>query len=229
MQKSETIKELAGALSLAQSEMLGATKASVNPFFKSHYADLAAVWDACRKALTKNGLAVVQTTSEGQGGIPVETILIHSSGEWISGVLLVRPVKDDPQAMGSAITYARRYALAAMVGVAPEDDDGNAASSQTAPPARASYKDFPVNKSTGELPSLSATLATAAQIKLLTNLVAERNVSLKTGSEIDVAVREGVLTKKQANIYINELSALPKRGEQVDDDEYPLDNLREEQ
>lgn len=130
MQKSESIAALAGALAKAQAVMQGAKKDSENPFFKSKYADLGSVWDACRDALTKNELAVIQTTEaeNENGSIPVETLLAHSSGEWISGVLLVRPVKDDPQGMGSALTYARRYALSAMVGVAPEDDDGNAAS-----------------------------------------------------------------------------------------------------
>lgn len=130
MQKSESIAALAGALAKAQAVMQGAKKDSENPFFKSKYADLGSVWDACRDALTKNELAVIQTTEveDENGSIPVETMLAHSSGEWISGVLKVRPVKDDPQGMGSALTYARRYALSAMVGVAPEDDDGNAAS-----------------------------------------------------------------------------------------------------
>lgn len=129
MQKSDTIGKLAEALSAAQKDIQGAVKGSTNPFFKSKYADLTAVWSACRGALTKNGLSVAQTTSASDDrGIPVETILMHVSGEWISGTLTVQPVKEDPQAMGSAITYARRYALAAIVGVAPEDDDGNAAS-----------------------------------------------------------------------------------------------------
>jgi hypothetical protein len=136
MQKSETIGELAKALATAQGKIKGAAKDSENPFFKSKYADLAAVWDACRGPLSENGLAVIQTTlpTEEDGTIPVETMLAHSSGEWISGTLKVLPKQSDPQSMGSAITYARRYALAAAVGVAPEDDDGNAASQGSAPP-----------------------------------------------------------------------------------------------
>ena len=128
MLKSDNVGELAKALSAAQSQLKGAVRSAENPFFRSRYADLSSVWDACREALTKNGLSVVQTTSFSEIGVPVETTLLHTSGEWIGGTLLVKPVKEDPQAMGSAITYARRYALAAMVGVAPEDDDGNAAS-----------------------------------------------------------------------------------------------------
>jgi hypothetical protein len=127
MMQSEQINELAAALAKAQGAIKGATKDTANPFFKSKYADLASVWDACRAELTANGLSIIQTTDDSQG-VTVVTTLAHSSGQWIRGRLTMRPVKDDPQGIGSAITYARRYALAAMVGVAPEDDDGNAAS-----------------------------------------------------------------------------------------------------
>jgi hypothetical protein len=88
-----------------------------------------------RGPLSKNGLSVIQTTAQAETGVLVETTLAHSSGEWVAGVLHVKPVKDDPQGLGSAITYARRYALSAMVGVAPEDDDGNAASGKHSDPA----------------------------------------------------------------------------------------------
>lgn len=132
MQKSDTIGELAKALASAQGLIEGAKKDSENPFFKSKYADLASVRDACQSALSKNGLAVVQVPSTAIGEhstvISVETLLMHSSGEWILGDLSAIPVKEDPQGIGSCITYLRRYALAAFAGVAPEDDDGNAAS-----------------------------------------------------------------------------------------------------
>lgn len=136
MQSSE-IGLLAEALAKAQGKMTGALKDANNPFFKSRYADLASVWDAVRKPLSDNGLAVIQTTAD-SGFSPVVkiiTILAHSSGQWIRGELLVNPGKNDAQAMGSAITYGRRYALQAIAGVAPEDDDGNLASAKTeAPP-----------------------------------------------------------------------------------------------
>jgi len=128
MQKSESIAKLAEALSKTQGQIKGALKDTDNPFFKRKYADLTSVWDACREQLSSNGLSVVQTTDDSESGVIVETFLIHSSGEWIGGRLRMKPVKDDPQGVGSAITYARRYALAAIVGVAPEDDDGNEAS-----------------------------------------------------------------------------------------------------
>jgi hypothetical protein len=109
--------------------MRGAVKDSANPFFKSKYADLASIWDACREPLSKNELAIIQIPQcDG-----IETILAHSSGEWIKGFLKISPAKQDAQSIGSALTYARRYALAAMVGIAPEDDDGNAAVTPPAP------------------------------------------------------------------------------------------------
>lgn len=132
MEKSETIGELAKALASAQGEIENAKKDSENPFFKSRYADLASVREACKKALTKNGLAVIQmpktVISEEATIVHIETMLLHSSGEWVSGDMGAVPVKFDPQGLGSCITYLRRYALAAVTGVAAEDDDGNAAS-----------------------------------------------------------------------------------------------------
>lgn len=122
-----SIADLAAALCKAQAQMEGAKKDANNPHFKSKYADLASVWDAIRAPLTSNGLSVVQLLRSIQGGVEVETILMHASGQQISDVFAVPATKNDAQGYGSAATYARRYALMAMVGVAPEDDDGNAA------------------------------------------------------------------------------------------------------
>ena len=125
----ENVDKLAAALVKAQREMKGAKKDSENSFFKSKYADLGSVWEACHEALSANGIAVVQSPAFRDGHFFLTTTLLHSSGQTISGDYLIKPVKDDPQAYGSAYTYARRYSLAAMVGVISEDDDGNAASS----------------------------------------------------------------------------------------------------
>lgn len=125
---SESVNELATALAKAQGEITGALKDSANPFFKSKYADLASCWDACRSALSKNGLAVTQFPTTEATGVCLVTTLLHSSGQWMRASLAVHPKDDSPQAMGSALTYARRYALTAVVGVAQVDDDGNAAS-----------------------------------------------------------------------------------------------------
>jgi hypothetical protein len=125
--QSETIGALAAALSKAQADITGALKDSSNPFFKSKYADLASCWDACRKQLAANNLSVIQTTQVGEHGLVLVTTLAHSSGEWVRGELPVRAKDDSPQAQGSGITYARRYALAALVGLAQIDDDAEAA------------------------------------------------------------------------------------------------------
>lgn len=132
MNTSPTIAKLAEALSQAQGEMTFAAKSAKNPFFKSSYADLASVWDACREPLTKAGLSIIQNveTFMGEGMmVSVETILLHSSGEWSRSTLMVPVVgAATPQSIGSAVTYARRYALASMVGLAQADDDGNSSS-----------------------------------------------------------------------------------------------------
>jgi hypothetical protein len=133
---SDSIKELAGALAKAQGDLMGAKKDTANPFFKSKYADLASIVEALKACFPKNGLAYVQTIVTNDHGVGVETMLMHQSGEWIKGDPFYLPVnKADAQGFGSCATYARRYSLAAVAGVAPEDDDGNAAAK--APPTNA--------------------------------------------------------------------------------------------
>lgn len=133
MKRSESIKELATALAKAQGDIKEASKDSTNPHFKSNYADLASVWEVCRGPLSKNGLSIIQSPSTKEdGSIILTTILLHASGEYYEEELQLFPRDKTPQSMGSAITYGRRYALMAIVGVAPggdeKDDDGNAAS-----------------------------------------------------------------------------------------------------
>ncbi len=136
--QSPEIGKIALALAKAQGIIGNAHKDSANPFFKSSYADLASCWDACREALAKNELAVIQTHSAGSSGdVVLTTKLIHSSGQFFTGTINVRPSKNDPQGYGSATTYARRYGLCAMVGISPADDDGNAASGKVAKPQKA--------------------------------------------------------------------------------------------
>lgn len=130
MAKSETIGELAKALCKVQAQITGAKKGSVNPHFKSKYADLTEVWDACREELSANGLCVVQSNEPSERGVLLRTTLIHTSGEWIDGLIDIPAIKQDAQGYGSAQTYARRYALASMVGVTSADDDGQAASTR---------------------------------------------------------------------------------------------------
>lgn len=127
MERSEGIAQLAGALAKAQAEIEGASKDSTNPHFKSKYADLASVWDACRKPLSKYGLSVVQLPRAEGANVTVTTLLLHNSGEFIGETLTVQAQDGKPQSVGSALTYCRRYGLSTVVGIAPEDDDGEAA------------------------------------------------------------------------------------------------------
>lgn len=132
MNQSESIANLTLALSIVQGKLTHAKKDSANPFFKSRYADLESVWDSCRNLLADNGLAIMQFPglySELDKSMSLTTIISHKSGEWISQEMSVPVTKPDAQGAGSALTYMRRYALAAVVGVVQADDDGNAASS----------------------------------------------------------------------------------------------------
>lgn len=134
---STGIKELTKALCAVQAKLKGAKRETENPFFKSNYADLQSIWDACRDLLTANGFAVIQTTGvTANGGCVLTTTLAHVSGESVSGHYPIITPKQDPQGIGAAITYARRYALAAIVGVYQADDDGESAMDRNAAPAR---------------------------------------------------------------------------------------------
>ena len=124
-----TVGKIALALSKAQKEIMGAKKGSVNPFFKSGYADLYTVIESCREVLSKNEIAFVQGNRFRDGVFLVVTKIIHSSGEWLSSEMaLPLPKGANAQAVGSLNTYGRRYGLAAICGVAQKDDDANEAS-----------------------------------------------------------------------------------------------------
>ena len=127
MNQSEQINELVKALAAAQAKIKGAKQDSKNPYFKSDYADLTSVWNACKDELTANKLAVIQTIEHQNEKIVLVTTLAHESGQWIKSYLPVLTTKLDSQSLGSALTYSRRYALAAIVGVCPLDDDAEAA------------------------------------------------------------------------------------------------------
>ena len=128
MNKSESIAKLSASLTKFQAEMQSVKKGSVNPFYHSTYANLADIIEAIREPLATNGLAFSQFPS-GQNGLT--TILMHESGEYIEETMVCTPVDNKPQSLGSAITYARRYALGAILGISTEeDDDGNLASKE---------------------------------------------------------------------------------------------------
>ena len=124
MKTSDQIGDLAKALSLAQGKMSHAIKDSTNPFYKSKYADLESVIDAAKKPLEENGLSVSQGGDYKYDQWVIVTKLSHSSGQWIETYCPILANKQDAQGFGSGITYARRYAYAAIIGISQSDDDG---------------------------------------------------------------------------------------------------------
>lgn len=156
------IKQIAVALVKAQKEFGPALKSSLNPHFKNRYADLSACVEAVVDALNNNGIMLMQPCHEVENGVTVETLFIHESGETLSaGKLHVPASKQDPQGYGSALTYARRYSLMSACGIAPEDDDGQAASQ-------------PQRQQASKQPAQAAKLD-AQQIAEITNLINETN------------------------------------------------------
>ena len=127
MKSSESINELASALCNAQGQMGGAVKDSSNPFFKSSYADLTSVIKAIKQPFADNGLSYTQFPVSNEHGVGVSTRLMHISGQWLEMEYTLPTVKKDPQASGSAITYARRYALQSIAGIPTADDDAESA------------------------------------------------------------------------------------------------------
>ncbi len=174
------MKEIASALVKAQRAFGPALKSSTNPHFRSRYADLSACVEAVIEGLNNNGIALIQETHDAEGGVAVETVFIHESGERLSaGRFSVPATKQDAQGYGSALTYARRYSLMAACGIAPEDDDGNAASrprpkveAPVSPkaikeePATISKEDAPeINREANWwTPEVAATLADAPEV-----------------------------------------------------------------
>lgn len=134
MTKSEQINELATALAKAQGQFKNAVMDCINPHFKSKYASLGSVMLAAKEALSVNGLSIVQTLGENEAGVTLETCLLHSSGQWAVGITPLFIDKQTMQGLGSALTYAKRYAASSMLGiVADQDDDGNDAVAHAEP------------------------------------------------------------------------------------------------
>jgi len=131
MKQSESIKELATALCLAQAEMGGAVKDSKNPFFKSSYADLTSVIKVVKEPFANHGLSFIQLPVANENYVGVTTMLLHKSGEWLQSEYMLPITKRDPQAAGSAITYARRYALQSLCGIPAVDDDAESSMLRT--------------------------------------------------------------------------------------------------
>jgi hypothetical protein len=161
-------KVLFPAFIKAQQAMGDLLKTATNPAFKSKYADLAAVVEAVLPALHANGFGLMQPPHSDGALVEVETILLHESGGCIRSTLGVRPTKQDPQGIGSAVTYARRYALQSIAGIAPEDDDGNAASGsrQQAAPKQAEPPKAPtLSERAARLEATLKTVKTADELR----------------------------------------------------------------
>lgn len=133
MKTSEQIDKIAPALLAAQKEIGNASKDAKNPHFRNSYASLGSVIEAVKEPLNKHGIAIIQTLSEGKEGLHLSSRLLHTSGQWIEDTAFSPISKNDPQGVGSAVTYLRRYSLAALLCITQEDDDGNAASGGATP------------------------------------------------------------------------------------------------
>lgn len=223
MNKSESIASLAAALAKAQGEMENAGKNSVNPHFKSKYADLAEILNTVRPVLSKHGLAVTQFPAFEAGTAHVETILTHASGEWMSGTCSAPVQKSDPQGVGSALTYLRRYSLAAVCGLAQEDDDANAAAKPktTATKPTPTPAPVPVQKPVpARVPN--EPMMTDQQRRILMSIYgdAPREIRLEDANAHFQQAKPGCaiiksfseMTAKQAAWLIQTISPEPKRG-----------------
>lgn len=179
MQTSEQLNELAAALSKAQAKIEGASKDALNPHFGKKYADLASVWDACRKPLTENGLSVIQTLAREGALVKCTTMLLHSSGQFVKSEFAMTPQQNTPQAAGSCATYLRRYSLQSIVGVAPDDDDGNeACAGKSQAPTRGGAND----RTTPKAPTMAAASANVSTTRQAANV---SNVAIDSAPKFD--------------------------------------------
>jgi hypothetical protein len=215
--QSEQTNDLVSALVKASAEIKTAKKDAENPFFKSKYSDLPSIVDACKSALLKNNLVVTQSTTLVNGVTALVTTLHHTSGQWIRGYYPVTAVKADPQAMGSAITYARRYALSAIVGVISEDDDdGESAmgrSVYSAPKRNGIEYIEPVSRVTTQGNSEEPIKATATA----DGSIDWKSVKIHFGKNKDMAL--GSLTPRSLSWWIREWTPQPFKGKTSPQDE----------
>lgn len=223
MNKSETIAQLAEAMAVAQGEMENATKNATNPHFKSNYADLAEVLNTVRPVLSRNGISVTQFPSFGDGLVHVETVIAHKSGEWMSEKCSAPAQKNDAQGVGSAISYLRRYSLAAICGIAQEDDDANAASKgKTTPPPtqKPAAKATPAPPATKPAPTTAYLPDTQRKTLMAMYGGAPREERLADANAILQKAKPGCpviksfseLTPMMANYLISQLEALGNKA-----------------
>lgn len=208
MNKSETIIELSKALARFQGEVGNPKNTATNPFFKSKYAPLEEVLNTVRPILAKNGLSIIQAPSSEGEYISITTTLIHESGEWIEfAPLNLKTDKNTAQGAGSAITYARRYAISAILGIASEeDDDGNIAEPKVAP------KTKPATPSKANNSKPISNLASEKQLGFIYKLVKDKEYGAESISKYIKTMYEKdnskELTKQEASELIEMLNNL---------------------
>lgn len=197
---SETVAKLAEALAKAQGEMKNAPLNKVNPHFKSKYADLAAIRDAVTGPLAKHGIAVTQMTgTDDNGQFVLWTRLSHSSGEWLASAYPLHLGK--PQEMGSALTYARRYTLAAMAGLAAdEDDDANAAQDQNGKQPQAPARTYSGKAQRGQTETQSQGAESADQSKKIEVVDADGEIEAYPGTKRGAMQALGAVEKMLGNV-----------------------------
>lgn len=175
MNTDKATPELFAALAKAQAEVENATKGSTNPHFKSKYADLAEVLNTVRPTFAKHGLSILQSTGFEGSLVSVETVIAHSTGGFVSSVASCVPAKTDAQGVGAATTYLRRYGLAAMTGVAQEDDDGQSAAHSREPEPVQVRKSSAQAKRDGDWETLKAEVDACESLEAINLLVASRH------------------------------------------------------
>lgn len=210
---------IAAALSAAQMEMGKALKSASNPHFKSKYADLASVMDACLPALNSHGIAVIQPTTDDENGRYVETILIHgATGQELRCRVPLIVQKNDMQGYGSAVTYARRYGLMSMAGIAPEDDDGNAAA-KAAPSVHPASQMSWAETITSELPE---TATPREKAEAIAQALCAQFRRMKGERQIDNewdrrAAIINSLEEKHNDLWCNVITAYENRRQEIGD------------
>ncbi len=215
--QSESIGKLASALCAVQKEIGGAKKDSRNPFFNSNYADLGSCWETCRKLLTDNGLCVIQTNGGTAEAPSVITTLAHTSGEWIRGELAMAPDKKGPQGIGSCVTYARRYALASIVGMYQVDDDAEGATDREEKSNGKKYSD----KKTG-----SGKTITDKQIGFLVKVAKGKDMG---EAELADYVMENWSIEKVGDIPMDDFNDILAHVKEIEatTDDIPLDDFND--
>lgn len=174
MNTEKATPELFAALAKAQAEVENATKGSTNPHFKSKYADLAEVLNTVRPTFAKHGLSILQSTGFEGSLVSVTTVIAHETGGFISSEASCVPAKSDAQGIGAATTYLRRYGLAAMTGVAQEDDDGQSAAHNREPEPVSERKSSRQSKADGDWQALEAEVEACQTLEELNLLVASK-------------------------------------------------------